>query len=52
MQSADVSKEIVLVIQGLIILAIAALEVAGRLPALRTRMVKRSAARRAARSGA
>ena len=52
MQSADVSKEIVLVIQGLIILAVAALDVVGRLPALRTRFIKRSAARRAARSGA
>lgn len=37
MQSADVSKEIVLVIQGLIILAVAALEVMGRIPALRQR---------------
>jgi simple sugar transport system permease protein len=37
MQSADVSKEIVLVIQGLIILAVAALEVIGRIPALRQR---------------
>jgi simple sugar transport system permease protein len=52
MQSADVSKEIVLVIQGLIILAVAALEVVGRLPAIRSRMAKRTAARRAARSGA
>ncbi|HVL23026.1 MAG TPA: ABC transporter permease [Thermomicrobiales bacterium] len=52
MQSADVSKEIVLVIQGLIILAVAALEVVRRLPTIRARMAKRTAARGAARSGA
>jgi general nucleoside transport system permease protein len=52
MQSADVSKEIVFVIQGLIILAVAALDVVGRLPEIRSRMAKRSAARRAARSEA
>jgi len=52
MQATDVSKEIVLVIQGLIILAVAALDVVGRLPAIRSRMAKRSAARRAARAGA
>ena len=52
MQSADVSKEIVLVIQGLIILAVAALDVVGRLPAFRSRMTKRAVARRAARAGA
>lgn len=46
MQSADVSKEIVLLIQGLIILAVAALEVAGRLPAIRNRMTAKSAAAR------
>lgn len=48
MQSADVSKEIVQLIQGLIILAIAALEVINRLPALRARMLRRAGARRAA----
>lgn len=47
MQSADVSSQIILVIQGLIILAVAALDVVGRLPAIRSRMAKRSAARRA-----
>lgn len=52
MQSADVSREIVSVIQGLIILAIAALEVVGRLPAMRARMTKRSADRKAARAEA
>ena len=52
MQSADVSKEIVLVIQGLIILAVAALDVLGRLPAIRARMARRAATRRAARAGA
>lgn len=48
MQSADVSKEIVQLIQGLIILAIAALEVVNRLPAIRSRFIRRAAARRAA----
>lgn len=48
MQSADVSKEIVQLIQGLIILAIAALEVINRLPAIRSRMARRATARRAA----
>jgi ABC-type uncharacterized transport system permease subunit len=47
MQSADVSKEIVQLIQGLIILAIAALEVINRLPAIRNRFSRRAAARRA-----
>lgn len=51
MQSADVSREIVLVIQGLIILAIAALEVVQRLPAMRTRMSRRSTDRKAAGAG-
>lgn len=46
MQSADVSKEIVLLIQGLIILAVAALEVAGRLPSIRSRMAAKGAAAR------
>lgn len=48
MQSADVSKEIVQLIQGLIILAIAALEVVNRLPAIRSRLSRRAASRRAA----
>lgn len=48
MQSADVSKEIVQLIQGLIILAIAALEVINRLPAIRTRFMRRAQIRRAA----
>jgi simple sugar transport system permease protein len=48
MQSADVSKEIVQLIQGLIILAIAALEVINRLPAIRNRFSRRAAARRTA----
>ena len=52
MQSADVSKEIIFVIQGLIILAVAALSVVGRLPAFRNRMMRRWAARRAVRAGA
>jgi general nucleoside transport system permease protein len=52
MQSADVSKEIVQLIQGLIILAIAALEVINRLPSIRSRMSRRAAARRAAESTA
>lgn len=43
MQSADVSKEIVLLIQGLIILAVAALEVAGRIPSIRNRMASKGA---------
>lgn len=47
MQSADVSKEIVQLIQGFIILAIAALEVSNRLPAIRSRMARRSAAQKA-----
>lgn len=47
MQSADVSKEIVQLIQGFIILAVAALEVANRLPALRSRLARRSAASKA-----
>jgi ABC-type uncharacterized transport system permease subunit len=51
MQSADVSREIIFVIQGLIILAVAALNVIGRLPTLRNRMVKRMATRRAMRAG-
>lgn len=38
MQRADVSKEIVLVIQGLVILAVAALDVFNRLPGLRKRL--------------
>lgn len=45
MQSADVSKEIVALIQGFIILAVAALEVIGRLPALRARLARRTATR-------
>lgn len=47
MQSANVSKEIVQLIQGFIILAVAALEVANRLPAIRSRMARRSAANKA-----
>ena len=47
MQSADVSKEIVQLIQGFIILAIAALEVVNRLPAIRSRLARRSAAQKA-----
>lgn len=47
MQSANVSKEIVQLIQGFIILAVAALEVANRLPAIRSRMARRSAAQKA-----
>lgn len=47
MQSANVSKEIVQLIQGFIILAVAALEVANRLPAIRARMSRRSAANKA-----
>ncbi len=47
MQSADVSKEIVQLIQGFIILAVAALEVSNRLPAIRSRMARRSAAQKA-----
>lgn len=43
MQSADVSKEIVQLIQGFIILAVAALEVFNRLPAIRSRFARRSA---------
>jgi general nucleoside transport system permease protein len=50
MQSADVSKEIVQLIQGMIILAIAALEVINRLPALRARMLRRASTRRMADS--
>jgi ABC-type uncharacterized transport system permease subunit len=45
MQSADVSKEIVQLIQGLIILAIAALHVVGRIPAIRSRSTRRSTPR-------
>lgn len=52
MQSAGVSQEIALVIQGLIILAVAALEVAGRLPALRDRFMKRYYGRQATETGA
>lgn len=47
MQSADVSREIVQLIQGFIILAVAALEVANRLPAIRSRLARRSAANKA-----
>lgn len=47
MQSAGVSKEIVQLIQGFIILAIAALEVVNRLPAIRNRLARSSAASRA-----
>lgn len=47
MQSADVSKEIVQLIQGFIILAIAALEVVNRFPAIRSRFSRRSAASKA-----
>lgn len=47
MQSADVSKEIVQLIQGFIILAVAALEVINRLPSIRGRMARRSAAQKA-----
>ncbi len=47
MQSADVSKEIVQLIQGFIILAVAALEVVNRLPAIRGRLARRSATRKA-----
>lgn len=43
MQSADVSKEIVQLIQGFIILAIAALEVVNRLPSIRARLARRAA---------
>lgn len=43
MQSANVSKEIVLLIQGLIILAVAALEMAGRIPTIRKRMASKGA---------
>ncbi|MCA9833423.1 MAG: ABC transporter permease [Thermomicrobiales bacterium] len=44
MQSAHVSKEIVQLIQGFIILAIAALEVVNRLPSIRSRMARRASA--------
>ena len=47
MQSANVSKEIVQLIQGFIILAVAALEVANRLPAIRSRLARRTAANKA-----
>ena len=47
MQSADVSKEIVQLIQGFIILAVAALEVVNRLPAIRGNLARRSATRKA-----
>jgi simple sugar transport system permease protein len=47
MQSADVSKEIVQLIQGFIILAVAALEVVNRLPAIRGKLARRSATRKA-----
>lgn len=47
MQSADVSKEIVQLIQGFIILAIAALEVVNRLPSIRARLARRSATQKA-----
>lgn len=47
MQSAGVSKEIVLLIQGFIILAVAALEVVNRLPAIRSRLARKSAAQKA-----
>lgn len=47
MQSADVSKEIVQLIQGFIILAIAALEVINRLPAIRAWVARRSATQQA-----
>ena len=52
MQSADVSKEIALVIQGLIILAVAALDVASRLPTFRTRFTRWTNGRQAAKTGA
>lgn len=47
MQSANVSREIVQLIQGFIILAVAALEVVNRLPAIRSRMARRSEAQKA-----
>lgn len=47
MQRAGVSSEIVLLIQGFIILAVAALEVVNRLPAIRARLARRSAANKA-----
>jgi ABC-type uncharacterized transport system permease subunit len=47
MQSADVSKEIVQLIQGFIILAVAALEVVNRLPSIRGKLARRSATRKA-----
>lgn len=47
MQSADVSKEIVQLIQGFIILAIAALEVINRLPSIRSKLARRNATSRA-----
>lgn len=47
MQTANVSKEIVMLIQGFIILAVAALEVVNRLPAIRSKFARRSSAQKA-----
>lgn len=47
MQSANVSKEIVQLIQGFIILAIAALEVVNRLPAIRSKLARKPVAEKA-----
>lgn len=47
MQRAGVSSEIVLLIQGFIILAVAALEVVNRLPAIRAQLARKSAANKA-----